>query len=94
MSSIRNLLTASLTAAFVLVGAAARAETQHSIGIAQQNLALVQGRALNAAQSDLASKVRSFMDSAREAMRNADWLRARSLAQKAEVLSQELADSL
>jgi hypothetical protein len=49
---------------------------------------------LNAVQSDLASKVRSFISDAREAGRAGDWGRSRDLAKKAQVLSQELAGSL
>jgi hypothetical protein len=49
---------------------------------------------LNAAQSDLASKIRGFIKDAREAAQIADWSRARSLAKKAQVLSEELAGSL
>ena len=45
-------------------------------------------------QSDLASKVRSFLAEAREAANVGDWTRASSAAKKAEVLSQELAGSL
>jgi hypothetical protein len=73
---------------------AARVETQHSLDIAESNLARTQGKQLNPAEEDLASKVRGFMDSAREAMRNADWPRARTLAKKAEVLSEQLAGNL
>jgi len=49
---------------------------------------------LNAAQQDLASKVRSFMAEARGAAQIGDWTRARAAAKKAEVLSQELAGLL
>jgi len=38
-------------------------------------------------------KIRGFLGQAREAMRDGDWLRARNLAHKAEVLSAELANS-
>jgi hypothetical protein len=54
----------------------------------------VRGKNLNAAQSDLASKIRGFIKDAREAAQIADWSRARSLAKKAQVLSEGLADSL
>jgi hypothetical protein len=49
---------------------------------------------LNATQSDLASKVRGFLKDAREAAQIGDWSHARSLAKKAQVLSEELASSL
>lgn len=73
---------------------AARRITQQSLDVAERNLAATQGRNLNAMQSDLASKVRGFMDDAKEAMGNVDWTRARILANKAEVLSKELARTL
>jgi hypothetical protein len=73
---------------------AAKAETQHSLDAAEGNLARTQGRSLNPAQKDLESKARSFMDTAREAMREGDLPRAQNFAKKAEVLSRELAASL
>jgi len=42
----------------------------------------------------LASKVRGFMEAAREAMKDSDWERAKTMAKKAEVLSRELARGL
>jgi hypothetical protein len=42
-------------------------------------------------QSDLVSKIVSFSDEARKAASEGDWTRARNLAKKAEVLSEELA---
>jgi hypothetical protein len=70
---------------------AAKLDTQRSLIVAERNLGLVQGRPLNAAQQDLVSKIRGFVDSAREAMKENDWQRARSQAKKAEVLSREFA---
>jgi hypothetical protein len=72
--------------------AAAKADAQASMEAAERNLAATRGKALNAAQADLASKIRGFMDAAREAMRNGDWQRATNMAKKAEVLSRELAE--
>jgi hypothetical protein len=72
----------------------AKAATQRSLDIAEKGLALVQGKRLNATQADLASKVRGFADNAREAMHSGDWERAKNLAKKAEVLSQQLTASL
>lgn len=72
----------------------ARRVTQQSLETAERNLSAARGRNLNAVQSDLASKVRGFMDDAREAVGNVDWTRARALANKAEVLSEELARTL
>jgi hypothetical protein len=74
--------------------AAAQQQTNQSLSIAEKNLQSARGKNLNAAQSDLASKIRGFIKDAREAVRIADWSRARSLAKKAQVLSEELAGSL
>jgi len=52
------------------------------------------GKNLNATQTDLISKIRGFIKDAREAAQITDWSRARSLAKKAQVLSEELASSL
>jgi hypothetical protein len=74
--------------------AAAQQETNQSLTIADKNLASTRGKRLNAAQTDLASKIRGFLKDAREAAQMGDWSRARSLAKKAQVLSEELAGSL
>ena len=70
---------------------AAKSDAQQSLVIAERNLGLVQGKTLDAAQQDLVSKIRGFVDSAREAMKENDWQRARTQAKKAEVLSKEFA---
>jgi hypothetical protein len=70
---------------------AAKLETQQSLIVAERNLSLIQGKTLGSAQQDLVSKIRGFVDSAREAMKENDWQRARSQAKKAEVLSKEFA---
>jgi hypothetical protein len=72
----------------------AKVEAQHSLDQVQKNLAVAWGRTLNDAQKDLISKVRAFTDNAREAMRSGDWVRAKNLSKKAEVLSEQLAASL
>jgi outer membrane murein-binding lipoprotein Lpp len=69
-------------------------ESNQSLSAAERNLAATSGKSLNAAQADLASKVRSFISDAREAGRAGDWARARDLAKKAQVLSEELDRSL
>jgi hypothetical protein len=74
--------------------AAAQQQTNLSLSIAERNIGSTQGRTLNPAQSDLVSKVRSFISEAREAAHIGDWTRASSAAKKAEVLSEELARSL
>ncbi len=74
--------------------AAAQQQTNESLGIAEKNLGAARGRKLSAAQTDLVSKIRGFIKDAREAAQITDWSRARSLAKKAQVLSEELASSL
>jgi hypothetical protein len=73
---------------------AAQQQISQSLGIAERNIGAADGKALNAMQQDLASKVRSFMAEAHEAASSGDWTRAKNAAKKAEVLSQELASSL
>jgi hypothetical protein len=73
---------------------AAQQETNQSLSIAEKNLAGTHGKNLNPTQSDLVSKIRGFLKDAREAAQAGDWSRARSLAKKAQVLSEELAASL
>jgi hypothetical protein len=73
---------------------AAKAETQQNLDAMTKNLTATSGRSLNASQQDLMSKVRGFAEGARDAMRSGDWVRARTLSKKAEVLSEELVDSL
>jgi hypothetical protein len=74
--------------------AAAQQETSQSLNIAEKNLAATRGKTLNAAQTDLVSKIKGFLKDAREAAQAGDWARARSLAKKAQVLSEELAGSV
>jgi hypothetical protein len=73
---------------------ALRQETEQNLRVAERNVAVASRRHLNATQSDLASKVKGFISDAREAGRAGDWPRARDLAKKAQVLSEELANSL
>jgi len=74
--------------------AAAERRTYEDTRVAERNLQVAYGKQLNAAQHDLVEKIRGFLGQAREAMRASDWVRARNLAQKARVLSVELANSL
>jgi hypothetical protein len=69
-------------------------KTEEAIAVAERNLQRSYGRQLNAAQTDLVEKIRGFLAQAREASRAADWVRARNLAEKAQVLSVELVNSL
>lgn len=74
--------------------ALARQETNKSLSIAERNLARTRGKSLNATQSDLVSKIKGFLKDAREAAQSGDWSLARSLAKKAQVLSEELLGSV
>jgi len=74
--------------------AAAKQQVADSVAIAERNLATARGRKLLPAQSDIVSKIKGFLTEAREASREGDWARARNLAKKAQILSQDLASSL
>jgi hypothetical protein len=73
---------------------AARQQMMNSLTVAEKNLGRSHGKALNANQSDLAAKIKGFIDDARSASKEGDWTRARSLATKAQILSEELVASL
>jgi hypothetical protein len=74
--------------------AAAQQETSESLSITEKNLAAARGKKLSPSQSDLVSKIKGFLKDAREAARQGDWARARNLAKKAQVLSEELVRSV
>ena len=78
----------------VAEASAAQEQTRTSLNIAEHNLARTHGRSFTSMQADLAEKVRGFIDQAREAGRETDWVRARILAEKARLLSEELIRSL
>ena len=71
----------------------AQASTDADIRAAQQVLDTAAHHTLNATQQDMSDKITSFLTQAREAISVADWLRAKSLAQKAHVLANELVRS-
>jgi hypothetical protein len=71
----------------------AQMQTSDSLSVAEKNLASVRGKRLNSAQSDLVSKIQEFIKDARDAVKAGDWALARSLAKKAQVLSEELVGS-
>jgi hypothetical protein len=73
--------------------AAAQQDTNNSLGEAERNLATTTGKKLNPVQTDMASKIRGFIEDSRQAAKSGDWSRARSLAKKAQVLSEELMKS-
>lgn len=75
-------------------GALAQQEMKQSVAIAEKNIEAARGKKLNASQADLASKIKGFLKDAREAAKAGNWIGARSLAKKAEVLSEELVGSL
>ncbi|PYT98951.1 MAG: hypothetical protein DMG38_13775 [Acidobacteria bacterium] len=74
--------------------AAAQQETNESLSVAEKNLAATRGKKLSPSQSDLVSKIKGFLKDAREAAQAGDWARARNLAKKAQVLSEELVRSV
>jgi outer membrane biosynthesis protein TonB len=74
--------------------AEAMRHTTEDISAAERNLQLATGRRLNASQTDLSEKVKGFLSQAHEAIRANDWVRARNLALKAQILSSELIKSL
>lgn len=71
-----------------------KARAQNSIDAdvhaAQQALDTASHRKLNAAQQDMADKIRSFLTQTHDAVAVSDYLSAKNLAQKAHVLSDEL----
>ncbi len=71
----------------------AQTSTDTDIRAAQQVLDTAAHHTLNATQQDMTDKITSFLTQAREAISVADWLRAKSLAQKAHVLADELVRS-
>jgi hypothetical protein len=74
--------------------AAAQQQMNESLSVAQRNLESAKNHRLNPTQTDLASKVNSFVEESRAAVKEGDWARARNLARKAQLLSEELASSL
>jgi len=74
--------------------AAYQRKTNEDVSVAVNNLQQTDGKRLNAAQSDLTEKIRSFLQQSRDASKNGDWARAQNLAQKARLLSVELINSL
>ena len=73
--------------------ASAQQQLNESVAIVQKNLDVAKGRPLNPTQADLSSKVTSFLLESKQAVHDGDWTRARNLAKKAQVLSEELAAS-
>ncbi len=75
--------------------AEAERRSSEDIALAERNLLLApESNKLSVGQRDLVEKIRGFLGQAREAIRASDWVRARTLAHKARVLSIELVNSL
>ena len=69
-------------------------ETSAGLAAAEKGLAVAQGKSLNAAQTDMVSKITGFMADARAAGATGDWSSAQTLARKAQLLAEELVKSL
>ncbi len=74
--------------------AAYERKTAEDISVAESNLHQTEGRQLNAVQTDMTEKIRSFLAQSRDASKDGNWASAQNLAQKARVLSVELINSL
>jgi hypothetical protein len=61
------------------------------LGSSTDNLKKLAGRQLSASQQDMVSQVKQFMEQSKGAMQSGDLERARTLAWKAQLLSEELA---
>lgn len=70
-----------------------KGDTENDLHTARLNLNSVVGKQMNTFQQELADKVHSFMDQTRDAQTAADWIRARSLAEKARIVSVDLVRS-
>jgi hypothetical protein len=68
--------------------------TTASLAAAEKDLAATHGKNLNAAQTDMVSKINGFMADARAAGTASDWNSAQTLARKAQLLAEELVNSL
>jgi hypothetical protein len=64
--------------------------TTQILGTTEQNLKKLEGRQLTSDQKNMVSQARQFMDQAKNAMNTGDFDRARTLAWKAQLLSEDL----
>jgi hypothetical protein len=71
-----------------------KASVEKDMRTAQQNLDSANGKRLTVNQQDMADKIRGFLKQAQDAIAISDWSRAKSLAEKARLLSDELVKSL
>jgi hypothetical protein len=60
------------------------------LGATEQNLKKLEGRQLSADQQNMVSQARQFADDAKNAIKAGDLDRARTLAHKAQLLSEDL----
>lgn len=60
------------------------------LGTTDANLKQIAGRQLSATQQDMVNQIRQFMDQSKAAVVDGDLERARTLAWKAQLLSEEL----
>ena len=74
--------------------AAAKEQFSQNVATAERNLAAARGKNLTPGQQDAISKINAFLTEVREAAGEGDWARARNLAKKAQILSEDLAGSL
>ena len=74
--------------------AAAQQQFSESVANAERNLAIAKNKNLSVPQANAVSKVNAFLTEAREASAEGDWGRARNLAKKAQILSEDLVASL
>lgn len=74
--------------------AVAKVQTSQSVAVAERNLAAARKKNLTPMQLDAVSKINGFLTEAREASHEGDWARARNLAKKAQILSEDLVAAL
>ncbi|HWY04793.1 MAG TPA: hypothetical protein VNX60_14050 [Candidatus Acidoferrum sp.] len=60
------------------------------LGSTEENLKKIAGRQLSSDQQDMVNQIRQFMEQSKRAVGDGDLERARTLAWKAQVLSEEL----
>jgi len=74
--------------------ATAQQQFSESVSIAEKNLGIAKSKNLSTLQANTMAKINAFLTEAREASAEGDWGRARNLAKKAQILSEDLAASL
>ncbi len=67
-----------------------RDATNQLLGSTEENLKKISGQQLSAAQQDTVTQIRQFMAQSKAAVTDGDMERARTLAWKAETLSEDL----